>query len=123
MPSADDYAKTAHRYVELIAKGKADDIADLFTDTATIEDPVGTDIRTGREAIHEFYAMIENLDRESELVTLKVAGNEAAFLFRLTLTLGDKRSRIEGIDAMVFDDDAKITSMRAYWSPTDLTQL
>jgi steroid Delta-isomerase len=37
---------------------------------------------------------------------LRVAGNEAAFQFRLTLTAGDNRMVIEPIDVMVFGDPA-----------------
>ncbi|HME48321.1 nuclear transport factor 2 family protein [Mycobacterium sp.] len=123
MPSADDYANTVNRYLELLAKGSADEITALYTEDATIEDPVGSELRRGRAAVHEFYAAIENVDKETELVALKVAGNEAAFLWRLMVNAGDTRSRIEPISLMKFDDDAKITAMRALWSPADMTAL
>ena len=77
----------------------------------------------GRHAIHGFYANVENLNREAELVTLRVAGNEAAFLFRLTVDYGENRMRIEPIEVQVFDDEGKIASMKAYWSAADMTQL
>ncbi|MBV9091363.1 MAG: nuclear transport factor 2 family protein [Mycobacteriaceae bacterium] len=121
MPSADHIAQTVNRYLELVAKGSADEITALYTDDATIEDPVGSDPRRGRGAVHEFYAAVENLDKETQLVALRIAGREAAFLWRLTLTAGDSRTRIEPISLMTFTDDAKITSMRALWSPADLT--
>jgi steroid Delta-isomerase len=54
------------------------------------------------------------------LVTLRVAGNEAAFQFRLTV---GGAMRIEPIDVMVFDDDGKVKSMKAYWGPENVTQL
>ena len=56
-------------------------------------------------------------------MTLRVAGNEAAFQFRLTVTAGEHRMVIEPIDVMVFDDRGKITAMRAYWSAADVTPL
>ena len=59
----------------------------------------------------------------AELVTLRVAGNEAAFQFRLTVGAGEHRILIEPIDVMVFDDDGKVAAMKAYWSPNDVTQL
>ena len=34
-------AKTVNRYLELLAKGQADAIADLYATDATVEDPVG----------------------------------------------------------------------------------
>ena len=48
-----------------------------------------------------------------------MAGSEAVFLWQLTLDAGDGRTRISPISHMTFDDDARITSMRAFWSPED----
>ena len=53
--------------------------------------------------------------------SLRVAGNEAAFQFALTISSGDHRMRIEPIDVMVFDREGRISSMKAYWSPGDVT--
>ncbi|MGH3674596.1 MAG: nuclear transport factor 2 family protein [Mycobacterium sp.] len=119
MPSADEITQTVNRYIELIAKGSADDIAELYADDATVEDPVGGEVHIGRKAIHGFYATIENLKRESELVTLRVAGNEAAYHFRLDVDLGDNSMQIEPIGVMAFNDEGKVASMKAYWSPAD----
>jgi steroid Delta-isomerase len=123
MPTADDYAATVNRYLELLATGGADEITALYTDDAIIEDPVGSDVRRGRGAVHEFYAAIENLSKETELVTLRAAGNEIAFWWRMTVNAGASRTRLEPISVMTFDADAKITSMRAFWSPADVAVL
>ncbi len=123
MPSAEHIADTVNRYISLIAKGSADDLVDLYADDATAEDPVGGEVHIGMQAIHGFYSAVENVERECELVTLRVAGNEAAFQFRLTVTAGDSRILIEPIDVMVFDDDGKVTAMKAYWSPSDVKQI
>ncbi len=123
MPSAEDCTATVHRYLELLAKGSADDITALYAENATIEDPVGSEVRRGGDAVHGFYAAIENLEKEAELLALKSVGDEVAFLWRLTVNMGDSRSRVEPISVMTFDDDAKITSMRAFWSAADLTML
>jgi steroid delta-isomerase len=123
MPSAEQITQTVTRYLELAASGRADDIADLYTSDATVEDPVGGEVHIGRQAIHGFYANVENLDRKSELVALRVSGNEAAYLWRLTVNIGDKGMIIEPINVMTFDDDVKITSMKAYWSPDHVTQI
>ena len=123
MPTADDYAATVNRYLELLATGGADEITALYTDDATIEDPVGSDVRRGRGAVHQFYAAIENVSKETELVTLRAAGNEIAFWWRMTVNAGGSRTRLEPISVMRFDADAKITSMRAFWSPADVAVL
>ena len=114
---------TVNRYIELVAKGSADDLVELYADDATVEDPVGGDVHIGRRAIHGFYSAVGDAQRECELVSLRVAGNEAAFQFRLTVTAGEHRMVIEPIDVMVFDGRGKITAMKAYWSAADITRL
>ena len=96
MPSAEDNAKTVNRYLELAAEGRADDIADLYADDATVEDPVGGEVHIGREAIR-FWA--------------------------LTVDVGGNRMRIEIISTMTFNDEGKIASMKAYWTPENIKQL
>jgi steroid Delta-isomerase len=126
MPSPEQIADTVNRYISLVAKGSADDLVELFADDATVEDPVGGEVHIGRQAIHGFYSGLtntDNVERECELVTLRVAGNEAAFQFRLIVKGGDSRMLIEPIDVMAFGDDGKVTAMKAYWSADNVTQL
>jgi steroid delta-isomerase len=123
MPSPEQIADTVNRYLSLVAKGSADDIAELYADDATVEDPVGGEVHIGRQAIRGFYSAIENAERETELVTLRVAGNEAAFQFKLTVIAGEHRMVIEPIDVMVMGADGKVTAMKAYWSADNVTQL
>lgn len=126
MPNADKtqaITEVVNRYIALVARGSAKDLVDLYADDATVEDPVGGEVHIGRQAIHGFYSAVENVERECELVTLRVAGNEAAFQFRLTVTAGDSRMLIEPIDVMAFGDDGKVTATKAYWSADSVTQL
>jgi steroid delta-isomerase len=123
MPSPEQIADTVNRYISLVAKGCADDIAELYADDATVEDPVGGEVHIGRQSIRGFYAAIENAERDCELVTLRVAGNEAAFQFRLTVKAGEGGMVIEPIDVMVFGDDGKVTAMKAYWSADNVTPI
>jgi steroid Delta-isomerase len=123
MPSPEQIADTVNRYISLVAKGSADDIAELYADDATVEDPVGGEVHIGRQAIRGFYSATDGLERECELVTLRVAGNEAAFQFRLTIKAGNGGMLIEPIDVMVFGDDGKVTAMKAYWSADHVTGL
>jgi steroid Delta-isomerase len=120
MPSREAIAETVNRYLALVANGKADDVLTLYTADATIEDPTGSDLRRGHDAIREFYAGFQDAKKETELAELRISGSEAAFLWHLTLDAGDSRTRISPISTMAFDDDARITSMRAFWSPSDV---
>jgi steroid Delta-isomerase len=121
MPSAEYIADTVNRYIGLIAKGSAADLVELYADDATVEDPVGGEVHIGRQAIHGFYSAVDDVQRECELLSLRVAGNEAAFQLRLTMTASDGRIVIEPIDVMVFDDEGKVAAMKAYWSAEDVT--
>ena len=119
-PSAEDIRKTVERYIEAVATGTADDVVSLYAEGATVEDPVGTEPRTTAESLREFYGVIEPLKQTGELLTLKIAGNSAAFHFSLVTDLGEQKLEIAPIDVMTFDDDGKITSMRAFWSQEDM---
>lgn len=110
------------QYVKLVGSGPTEDIVDLYAPDAIVEDPVGTPARQGHAAIREFYEVIAALDRETELrpEEIRIAGNQAAFPFTLVTRVGGKRFTISPIDVMEFDDEGRITGMRAYWSQQDM---
>lgn len=118
---ATDIRAAVVRYLDAIANGTSVDVAALYADDATLEDPAGTEPKVGREQIAEFYAALDGVSNTTELLTVRVAGNTAAFHFRVVTATGDQTITIEPIDVMTFDDDARITSMRAIWSPADMT--
>ena len=123
MVSAEVITAAVNRYLELVASGTADEIAELYADDATVEDPVGGEVHIGRPAIHAFYKNVEGANRTTELHQLRVAGHEAAFFFAITVDAGGHRVRIEPIDVMVFNSEGKITSMKAYWTFANATQI
>ncbi|MHA3019835.1 nuclear transport factor 2 family protein [Mycobacterium sp. BMJ-28] len=122
MPTPEQITATVHRYLELVANGAADEVADLYTSDATVEDPVGGEVHIGRQAIRGFYANIENVKGKTEIHTLRALGHEAAYYWQLALDFGNGAAMsIEIISVMTFDADAKITSMKAYWGPENVT--
>ncbi|MEC4762802.1 nuclear transport factor 2 family protein [Mycobacterium sherrisii] len=123
MPSAAAITQTVNSYLRHLAEGATDQIVSLYTADATIEDPIGADVLRGHDAIRAFYAAIQDAKKDTELAEIRVGGNEAAFLWHLTLDAGDSRTRISPISVMTFDDDAKVASMRAFWSPSDVRVL
>jgi steroid delta-isomerase len=123
MSTPEDNAKTVQRYLELAAQGNVDGIVDLYADDGTVEDPVGSDVHIGREAIRGFYSMVPAGDNAAELFTLRALGHEAAFFWALTVDLGGNRVRIEIISTMTFNADGRIASMKAYWGPEDIKPL
>ncbi|MBE1552680.1 steroid delta-isomerase [Mycobacterium sp. OAS707] len=121
MPSAEDITQTVTRYLDFVSKGQPDEVASLYADDATVEDPVGGEVHIGRQAIRGFYGAIENVKAQTDVLTLRALGNEAAFHWTLSLDFGGNGMRIDIISTMTFDDDAKIASMKAYWSQDNVT--
>lgn len=107
-------------YVDLVAHGSADQILALYAEGATVEDPVGSEVRTTRESIREFYAALEGMEQQGKVLTARIAAGQAAFQFELATTVGEQTFTLSPIDVMTFDDDARITSMKAYWADTDV---
>jgi steroid delta-isomerase len=124
MATPEQLTETVNRYLASAGKGAVDHIVDLYTSDATVEDPVGGEVHIGREAIRGFYSGLAGGGTfETDVVTLRALGHEAAFFWTLTMKMGDGGIRIEIISIMTFDDDARITSMKAYWTPENITQL
>ncbi len=121
-PAVEAIRATVEAYVRAIAHGTVDEILALYAEGATVEDPVGTEVRTTRESLREFYAVIEPLKQTAELVTVRIASNTAAFHFRLVTDFGENAFEVAPIDVMEFDDEGKITSMRAFWGQDDMIQ-
>src|SRR6478609_7479938 len=117
MSTPEDNAATVNRYLEYAAKGKVDDIVELYADDATVEDPVGSEVHIGRQAIRGFYSRVENVESKTDVLTVRALGNEAAFFWRLFIG----GMTIEIISVMTFDDEGRIASMKAYWGPDNIT--
>jgi len=109
--------EVVEQYVALVGAGRGNSVVDLYTDDATVEDPVGTEVRRGRAAIAEFYGGLEGIDAEARLIDCRVAGHEAVFAFELATKAGDDTYVVSPFDHMVFDEDGRITAMRAFWAP------
>ena len=107
-------------YVDRVAHGSTDEVLALFADGATVEDPVGTDVREGTESLREFYSGLEGLEQEGRMLSARIAGGQAAFQFELATKAGEQTYTLSPIDVMTFDDDGRITSMRAFWGNDDM---
>lgn len=121
MPASPERIReVVEQYVARVATGTTDEVMELYADGATVEDPVGSEVRSTPESIREFYATLEGLEQAGEVLSVRIAGNEAAFLFELRTEAGEQTFTLAPIDVMTFDDDGRITSMRAYWSDGDM---
>lgn len=91
----------------------------LFAEDAVHEDPVGSgNVNRGLPALTSFWDVIAGSDVElwcEEPVI--VCGNEAVALMRCRV--GPAGNRWESgriVDHFVFDEDGRITSVRAFWT-------
>lgn len=125
-------------YFDLFNAQDAQGIADLYADDATVTDPVGTPAKEGKEAILAFYTLaVKNGARLTQNGSTRIAGNAAAFAF--TVSVGAMTSvdpdiavavelpkggmTIDVIDTFYFNEDGKVTEMKAYWGPGNITQI
>lgn len=109
-------------YIDAFNAGDADAIAALYADDATVEDPVGSEVKQGREAITAFYRMaVETGARLSLAAPVRAShSNAAAMAFDVHLTMPEGQSVIRVIDVMTFDEAGRFQSMQAYWGPSDM---
>ena len=123
MPTPEEIRATVERYTQVFSAGDKEGYVGLFADDATLEDPVGQGVHTGREAISAFWDQTRQMTPEIELRLtgpVRVAGNEAAFPGEARPLLGEDRMMVPIVDTLSFDDDGKITALRAFWDFADL---
>lgn len=105
------------RYVELLTAADADGIMALYAPDCWIEDPVGSERKIGHDAIRAFYETMAELPIQPKMTRIGpacVSGGEAAFQFRIDIDLGGTAIKMTSTDIMTFDDEGRITSMRAF---------
>lgn len=120
MPSHDEMVRTVERYVEAFDKNDAAMAVDLYATDATVEDPIGTPIHRGRDAIHAFYAASMQANAKLRLDgPVRTGGDYAAFAFTVLVDFGGPKE-IEVIDTFKFDAEGKVIEMRAYWNPANM---
>ena len=109
------YTDAVNTYLHGLTEKNLDGIVALYANDATIEDPVGSEVLEGVEAIKAFYVKALAMDLSAELSgPTRIAGQEVAFPF--LLTLGGKVQKVMHIiEVFRFNDEGKIQSMRAFW--------
>jgi steroid Delta-isomerase len=114
---------TVDAYCAAFSKGDQEAYLDLFTDGAWIDDPVGAPRHEGRDALAAFFEQMSTMADSIELRLtgpVRVAAGECAFPMQARPSIGGATMCVDIIDVMTFDDDGKITSMRAFWDPAEM---
>ena len=111
---ASDKIAVVHQYVEAFEKQDINIIKEIFADDAKVEDPVGTDIHDGMDAIVAFYEGALSSGAKLRLTgDPRCAGSAVAFVFQVVM--GD--NTIDIVDVFYFNDAGKVIDMKAYWGP------
>jgi steroid delta-isomerase len=125
VPTEQTMRQAMQAYIDLFNVSDAAGIANLYAEDATVEDPVGTELKVGKPAIAEFYKMAVATGAKLKLAAPIRAshGNSAAMAFEVELNMPQGRAVIRVIDVMTFNEAGKFTSMRAYWGKEDMVML
>ena len=108
-------------YVASYNEADLDGIVSIFADNATVEDPVGSSVLHGNAAIREFMSAGVGMGAKLRLLgAIRCVSDTAAFPFAVELEMDGVAKRIEVIDIFRFDDDGKVTEMRAVWGPQNM---
>ncbi len=125
-PSTEKIAQVVRSYIDLAGHGSAaghssaEEVAALFADDAVFGNPTGDDAHRGIEAIRSAYHSIwDGREQRVDLVSLNISGAEAA----VHVQVFSGGQRIDVIDVMTFDADAKISSLRTYFGPSNVVTL
>jgi steroid delta-isomerase len=108
-------------YIQALEAGDVEAVLGLFAESATVEDPVGTELKAGKAALRPFYEVAcQSVTAAQFTGEPKFAGGELAFPFIITIGSGEGAVTIDIIDIFKFDEAGKVVSMRAFWGPENM---
>jgi predicted dinucleotide-binding enzyme len=124
--STEKISQVVRSYIELAGHGSAaghksaDEVAALFADNAIFGNPTSGDAHRGIDAIRSAYHSIwDGREQQVDLVSLNVDCGDAAVHVQVV----SAGQRVDVIDVMTFDEDAKILSLRTYFGPSNVVAL
>lgn len=122
MASEEQMRAAMQEYINAFNRDDYEGIVSLYADDATVEDPVGSEPKRGRDEIDAFYAQAMKTGARLKLsAPIRAShGNAAAMAFEVSLNYQGQDMVIHVIDVMTFNDEGKFTSMKAYWGPEDM---
>lgn len=119
--SVADKIKAVETYVDSYCAGDLDGIVSIFAEDATVEDPVGTPLHAGKNAIRAFFSAGVEMGAQLKLLgSIRCSNDFAAFPFAVELDFGGSQKRIEVIDTFKFNEHGKVIEMRAFWGPENM---
>lgn len=125
MPTSEEIRATVDAYVDAYAKNEKAAFLALWAPDGVLEDPVGTPAHVGVEALGAFWDGARELADRIVLLPREVivADGEAAVVIEIHAHMGNAGLVMQAVDIMNFDDDGRLTSVRAYWDMATATPL
>lgn len=125
MPTAEQIHATIDAYVDAYCRNDKAAFLAVWAEGGELEDPVGTPVHVGAEALGAFWDTTRELVDRIELVPdeVFVCADQAAMVFTILARMGDGGMRMRAVDVFRIDDDGKIAGMRAYWDIADAQPL
>ena len=122
MLTPEQMTAAVHAYVAAFDVGDPEMAVAIFAEDAVVEDPIGSPQRIGTDAIRQFYT--ESMATGAKLHLsgpVRVAAAHAAFAMQVRLHWDGTDMAIDVIDTFAFNEDGKVTEMKAYFGPTNMT--
>jgi steroid Delta-isomerase len=126
MPTTDEMKAAVEAYTAAHTAGDIDAIVAIFAEDAVVADPVDQPAFVGHEAIRAFFAGTHEFAESLELLVtgpIRAVDRFAAAPLRAVTSMGDAKFAIDIIDVFTFDDEGKVTDMKAYWTASDIAPI
>ena len=108
-------------YLQGLVAGDLDAVVSLFSFDATVEDPVGSEIKQGEDELRAFYQIAcDSVTAAERIGPPRIAGQDIAFAFTITVGVAPDAMCIDIIDVFTCDGAGKVCGMRAYWGPDNM---
>ena len=108
-------------YLQGLVAGDLESVLSLFASDAIVEDPVGSEIKRGEEALRTFYQIAcDSVTGAERIGPPRIAGSDIAFAFTITVGEAPNAMCIDIIDVFSCDAAGKVRGMRAYWGQENM---
>ncbi len=124
MPTNEEMKATMRAYIERLNAADLEGVLALFAADATVEDPVGTGVHQGAEALRAFYTMALANNARLRLNGPQVGSSSDVAVMPLVVEVAIPDTpvmQINVIESMRFNDAGQVIEMRAYWGQEDMS--
>ena len=123
MPTPEHMTEIVNRYLGAINAGNMEAVMSIYADNAKVEDPVGTEPKTGADILPFYQRAFAGGAKVDLTGPPRVSARAAAFPFHAEIKSVDGAvTHIDVIDIFEFDDDGKVVKMTAHFGPGNVTR-